>query len=275
MMEPVSKLILLGVPRADIQCPYCGKTLHQTVYKGSSLTVYTPYFEECDCPEAVEHRSADEQEKKRWEAEEKNRKHRETVDRLLRSSGIRGRYLEKSLDNFTPTAENERAFKAVLKYVQKFPEFKKSGKGLYLTGPFGVGKTHLATGIARALIEQEYRVICKPSVTMLADIRATYDNTGDRSEYELLHDYLQADLLIIDDLGKELITDWSLSILYTILNMRYEDCRPLIITTNYSDTELIGRLSRRGDEKTAASMVSRLHEISFDIPVGGFDHRSQ
>lgn len=264
---------VFGHPLPDKECPFCGAVLRQIVYQNDLLKVYTPGYEECQCSGAADKREQDAAEAQKREMKRHERKHLDTVDALIRKSGIRGRYLEKSLDNFHMDSSNEKAFKMVLKYVEKFPKFLETGQGLYITGSYGVGKTHLATGIARTLIEAEYLVICKPSVSLLADIRATYDNDCSQSEYALLRDYLEADLLIIDDLGKELITDWSLSMLYTILNMRYEDKRPLIITTNYSDTQLIERLSRRGDRITAASMVSRLHEMSYGVNVGGIDHR--
>lgn len=257
----------------DIQCSHCGKVLHQKVYKSDSAVVYTPRYEKCECSGAAEQRKTDELLAAQNAEREKQQKHKEKVYGLLKDSGIKGRYLNKDLDNYEIPPGDKKAFDMALRYVQKFSELRKSGKGLYLTGAYGVGKTHIATGIARSLIEKEYKVICKPSVTLLADIKASYDDNSNLNEYELLRDYLRADLLIIDDLGKELITDWSLSMLYTILNMRYEDCRPLIVTTNYTDAELIERLSRKGDKVTAESMVSRLHEISYDVPVKGIDFR--
>lgn len=262
-----------GVQKPDVGCQHCGKILHQIVYKSDSALVYTPRYENCECSEAIEQRRVDALLVIKIAEREKLQKHREIVDRLMRDSGIKGRYLKKNLENYTIPPGDKNALEMALRYVQKFSKLRKSGNGLYLTGICGVGKTHLATGIALSLIEQEYKVICKPSVTMLADIKATYDDNNNLNEYELLKDYLRADLLIIDDLGKELITDWSLSMLYTILNMRYEDCRSIIVTTNYTDAELIERLSRKGDRVTAVSMVSRLHEISYDVPVKGIDFR--
>lgn len=266
-------LFVIGKKMADTKCPYCGKTLHQIVHTGGGVVIYAPRIEDCDCVEAKAQREREAAEKAKEDKAREASRHRATVDKLLRSSGIRGRYLEKTLENYRPGEGNGQAFKLALKYVQKFAEMRKAGQGLYFCGGCGIGKTHLATGIAQALIEQEYRVICQPSVNLLADIKATYDMTGECSEYDLLRAYLRADLLVIDDLGKEAITDWSLSMLYTIINMRYEDRRPIVITTNYDDTQLIDRMARKGDRVTAESIVSRLHEISYAVPMAGPDHR--
>lgn len=274
-MEKIER-ITFGAQMPDIQCPFCRKVLHQLFYSSDTAQVWTPRYERCGCPGSKAHEEQERQEKEQREAEDRDWKHKCTVERLLRDSGIKGRYLDKSLDNYLRPPGDERAFKSALKYVSKFSDMRRDGMGLYLTGTKGVGKTHLAYGIARALIEQEHRVICKPSVTMLADIKATYANTpGEPSEYELLRKYLDADLLVIDDLGKEQITDWSLTELFTVINMRYEDQRPIVITTNYTDDGLIGRLARTGDRITADSLVSRLHEMCFSLEVVGEDYRGR
>lgn len=272
MMEKLKKFVC-GQERSDTKCPYCGKVLHQIRYESETAALFTPYYQECACAGAVEDRRKKAHDADQKSAAEKQRRHMEKVDKLLQHSGIRGRYLDKSFDTFKIEKDTEKAFKSVLRYVEKFEEMCNRGMGLYLSGSCGIGKTHLAVGIAQALIEQEYRVICRPSVAMLLDIKSTYDENQTRSEYELLREYLRADLLVIDDLGKELITDWSLSMLYTIVNMRYEDKRPIIITTNYDDAGLIDRLGRKGDRITAEALVSRLHEMSYAIPMQGTDYR--
>lgn len=109
---------------------------------------------------------------------------------------------------------------------------------------------------------------------MLMDIKKSYD--GDRvSEAEILDIYKTVDLLIIDDLGKEQCSDWSMSTLYSILNDRYEDMKPVIVTTNYGAEDLIRALTPRGfDNGKIVTIISRLRETSTAITMAWADCRS-
>ena len=77
------------------------------------------------------------------------------------------------------------------------------------------------------------------------------------NEEEVLTAYKTADLLVIDDLGKERATEWSVPILYRIINDRYENMLPTIITTNYNTDSLIEKLTVSGDRETAEAIISR------------------
>ena len=275
MMESVNKLVICGVPRADVQCPYCGKTLHQTVYKGSILTVYTPYFEECDCPEAKKHRRETAAAKDDQEKKEAARRCREKVGQLITDLRIPELYADCTLDNYQVPPGDKKALAIAVNYVKKFGELRQKGMGLYISGANGLGKTHLAYGIARGVAEQEHTVICKTAVDIMMDFRSVMDGELNDTEYEIMQTYIGCDLLIIDDLGKQQITDWSLAQLFGIIDARYRRKRPVIVTTNYADTKLIARLALRSDSETAASIVSRLHGMAYDMPMTGRDYRSQ
>ena len=109
---------------------------------------------------------------------------------------------------------------------------------------------------------------------MLLDIKKTFER-GDISESAVLGIYKSADLLIIDDLGKEQCSDWSMSILYSILNDRYEDMKPTIITTNYSAEDLIRALTPKGyDDTKIVAIISRLRETSTVITMAWEDYRT-
>ena len=82
---------------------------------------------------------------------------------------------------------------------------------------------------------------------MLSDIKQCYQKDSTVSEEEVVGVYKTVDLLTIDDLGKEQATEWSVSVLYNIINERYEAMLPTIITTNYKTSALIDRLSAKGD----------------------------
>lgn len=78
-----------------------------------------------------------------------------------------------------------------------------------------------------------------------------------------------------EDLGKEQCTDWSVSTLYSILNDRYEDMKPTIITTNYNADELVRALTPKGGDGTKArAIISRLREVSTVITMAWPDYRT-
>jgi DNA replication protein DnaC len=86
------------------------------------------------------------------------------------------------------------------------------------------------------------------------DIRATYDANASLSESELLEELEGPELLVLDDLGAEKTADWVNDRLYLIVNRRYEECRPIIVTTNLGLDELTEKLGNR--------IVSRLCETA-------------
>ena len=80
-----------------------------------------------------------------------------------------------------------------------------------------------------------------------------------------------ADLLVIDDLGKENQTPWAVSMIYMAIDDRYNTRKPVVITSNFSKRELIARLSIAADSSTAEAIVSRLFEMTTKIEMGGED----
>lgn len=147
------------------------------------------------------------------------------------------------------------------------------GNGLYIEGTNGTGKTHLAAAIALQLIGEGIPVVCKTSSDLLLDIKKSFDD-GSNNEAQILGIYKNVDLLIIDDLGKEQCSDWSMSTLYSILNDRYEDMKPTIITTNYGADDLVRALTPRGYDNTKiVAIISRLRETSEVITMAWNDCR--
>ena len=103
-------------------------------------------------------------------------------------------------------------------------------------------------------------MIFKTADDLLRDIKATFDDTG-QEEKKVIDRLKTCELLVIDDIGKEQATDWSTAQLYAIINDRYECQRPLIITTNFNENDLVAVESPKGvGEHRIRAILSRLHE---------------
>ncbi len=265
------------VPKPE-KCKYCGKTLYYEciVLMGQAM-IWNLEKPRCDCEKAVAFwkgwDAKQEKIKKEKELAEEQELRKQKIESILGKSGIKKRYLSRTIDSFSVTAENKRSFEVATDYIKNFREYFTQGKGLYLEGPCGTGKTHLAIAIALAIINTGVPVICKTSIDILGDIKRCYERNSEVTEEEVLEAYKTVDLLIIDDLGKEQVTEWSVPVLYSILNERYEALLPTIITTNYNTTALAEKLSVRGDTETATAIISRFVESSKRVTMAWADYR--
>ena len=123
-----------------------------------------------------------------------------------------------------------------LNVCREFAEnFDGTGKGILMVGNTGLGKTHLSLGIANVIIPRGFCVLYS-SVNEL--IRKINKEQFDDKEGDTLALAKDCDLLILDDLGVEKVTDWSSSLLYEIINTRQNRCVPIIASTNLDLDEL-------------------------------------
>ena len=100
--------------------------------------------------------------------------------------------------------------------------------------------------------------------TLLDMIRETFrDNT--KSENELIDLYSNVDMIIIDDLGTEKISQWALEKLYTIIENRNENKLPIIITTKFDKQGLIERFSQSKDEQLVDAIISKLYQMCYGV----------
>ena len=272
--RPTSKDILAGgyncqreIPE-PVECEFCGRKLyHEALVMGRTVLMFAPFPQRCTCDRAkakwAEADAEEARQKAEAEKEAAQAKRRAKIERLLGRSGIKKRFQQRTFANFIwDTPERRRCYDTAKTYADSFPQRAERGEGLYIEGTYGTGKTHLAAAIALQLIGCGVPVVCKTSGDLLADIKEAFDS-GDATEYEILKAYKTVDLLIVDDLGKEQCTEWSVSTLYAILNDRYEDMKPTIITTNYNADELVRALTPKGGDGTKArAIISRLREVS-------------
>lgn len=194
------------------------------------------------------------------------------VEKIIKNSKMSKRNLNYKFDNFKINNSNKKVFDNIKNYSEKLVNGIQK-KGLILVGNNGVGKTHLACGIANKLIENGIPVIYGTLINLLAELRNSYDTENNISEMEIIKLYENFDLLIIDDLGKEKPSEWGLEKLFTIINSRYENNLPVIITTNYNQNTLLERLSLNSEIETARSIISRLYEMCYLVKIDDIDHR--
>lgn len=260
-------------------CEFCGKELEP---KGIALygriIAWIPALDRCGCERSQAYwceKDRIEAERIAAEVEEKRkRKMRQRIERLLGESGIKKRFQQRAFTNFRrDTTGRMQAYCIAKEYADNFEIHREHGDCLYIEGTTGTGKTHLAAAIALQLIEHGVPVICKTAGDLLMDIKRSFGDR-DANEARILDIYKQVDLLILDDLGKEQCSDWSISTLYSILNDRYEDMKPTIVTTNYGAEQLVSALTPNGcDSSKILAIVSRLRETSTVITMAWEDIR--
>ncbi len=125
-------------------------------------------------------------------------------------------------------------------YAEDFGPYSES---LYFHGATGLGKTHLSLAIANTVAENGYKVIYDSAQNLLASLereKFSHNNSGEREK-----EILDCDLLIIDDLGSEFSTQFTVAAVYNIINTRLNRSKPVIISTNLTKNELEAKYTQR------------------------------
>ena len=203
---------------------------------------------------------------------------RRLVEAGMESSGLGGLMKKQSFDNFSleyykhnpqDYDRMKQNFQNVRKYAETFALNEQNHpQSLLFLGGTGLGKTHLSTAIAKTVIERGYDVFYNSAVGTFSDFqRLRYGNTSMIGDADNTERYVSCDLLILDDLGSEVINQFTQSTLYYIVNTRLNMGRPTVISTNYTADVLL----KTYDKRITSRLIGEFDLVAFY----GLDIRQQ
>ena len=215
--------------RSTTPCPHCGGA----GYYASAVPFGHPHFGvlfPCECKLAEQEQRIGEE--------------------LSRLSNLRS-FRDKTFDRFDPNVPGvRRAYLRAIEYAQRPQGW------LIFFGGYGTGKTHLAAAIANVALRRQQRVIFAIVPDLLDHLRATFGPDSPVAYDDRFELVREVSLLILDDLGTENTTSWAREKLYQLINHRYNEALPTVITSNLAPEAIDGRIfSRMCDPALCQEMI--------------------
>lgn len=252
-IEPIARVI-------DAVCEKHGPYKAKQVAMAAGLPPLT-----MSCPKCSEIRR--EQAELR-EAEETRRRKQDRIDSLFRRSSIPVRFIDRTLDSYKATTDGQtRAIRIARRYVESFGENDRVGPSMVLAGKPGTGKTHIACGIANALIHMGRPVLFMTVLQALRHIKETYRKDSTRTEEKAIAELMEPDLLILDEVGAQVGSEHEKMLMFEIINERYQNCRSTILISNLTGEELTEFLGDR--------VMDRFRENGAVVAFDWASHRGQ
>jgi DNA replication protein DnaC len=172
--------------------------------------------------------------------------------------------------NYKPQNQSQTiALKSSMAFAMEYPAVDR---GLLLMGSVGVGKTHLAVSILKGLTERGFSCLFYEFGTLLKEIQDSYNVNTRSSELAVLAPVLNADVLVLDELGASKPTDWVRDTMAHVINTRYNEKKFTVFTTNYLDDRPNDR-EETLEDRIGVRVRSRLYEMCRTIVLEGKDFR--
>ena len=253
------------------KCPHCGAEMPRICFILGSTLCITPHDTGCTCPEANAEREAKEAQRKKEQAEAEAKERAEKIELMQKRAGMGDRERRKTFDTMEQTPDNFSAILEAKEYAAAYTnKTQREKSSLYICGDLGTGKTHLAAAIANKIIQHGRAVKFTTFSRMLQDIRSAFYAESRETEAEAVKRYQNAPILFIDDLGKEKPTEWNIALLFSLIDFRYCNGLPTVITSNYTLDDLADKLTPpMGDKMTAEAITDRLWEECQQIRING------
>lgn len=238
-------------------CEYCGAKLPYLAYlfEGKVVTILD-HPVRCDCEKAQAYWAEQDAEEKAKEEKAakilKERKRRE-------SAGLPMGQIPSFRAYVTDTEGRREALKKVQEWAQN------PTKNLVIEGSNHTGKTHLITAATNELSRRGVYVRMALINDIYSTIKRAYDYEASEYYYNKFKKiYTEPNILVIDDLGKEMTTKWTVSTLFDVIDERYRNNKVTAVTTNYNKKSLVEKLTVEGDVSKAKAIVCRIYGGTHD-----------
>jgi DNA replication protein DnaC len=176
-------------------------------------------------------------------------------------SGVPVRFREAGFEGFEPRPGTDKAVAASRRWAEGFS--LDTQEGLFYSGGFGSGKTHIAVATLRRAVERKLPgVVFESSGSLLAKVRC-----GDKLDWGPVERAIGAELLLLDDLGPRNGTDFLRDVVARVLFARYQDAKPTLITSNLGPKALTASVG--------GAIVSRIHEMTEPVNLTATDFRKK
>ncbi|MBU2821530.1 ATP-binding protein [Acidithiobacillus caldus] len=170
--------------------------------------------------------------------------------KVMERAAIPPRFANRTLENFSAECEGQRrALLIATAFAEGFGDALVNGRSMIFCGAPGTGKTHLAVGIAHAVIAKGYTAVFTTAMDAIRSVRETYRKGSDKTEREVITQFALADLTILDEVGSQLDTNAEKVTLFDLINRRYLDMKPTILISNLTLREVERYIGERAFDR--------------------------